>query len=604
MTSNTTSIRIQIKTLIKLKTNYLFFILLLLVSCREVNEPWQMAPSPLVTRWAADVGPGNAWQEYPRPQMVRNEWQNLNGLWDFAILPGDSAPLGFSRKILVPFPVESALSGIGEKVGTGNRAWYHRNFRISPYWKGRRILLHFEASDWETKVWLNGAFAGEHRGGYDPFTLDITQHVKPGVKNEILVSVWDPTNDGYQPRGKQVNEPKGIFYTPATGIWQTVWLEHVSDSYIQDLKIVTDIDSVWIRILPEIINPLASDLVQLDIGDSVVASGNPGQWIILHIRDARLWQPDDPFLYSIRIRLFRGDGMLDEITTYAGLREISLGKDEKGFMRMFLNRKPVFQNGPLDQGFWPDGIYTPPTEEAMRYDLEMTRAMGFNMLRKHVKVENRRFYYWCDKMGLLVWQDMPSSRGYVPPGDPDLVRPEAERVQFELELTRMILHLINHPSIVVWVPFNEGWGQYETDMVVELIQSLDSTRLVNNASGWQDRGAGDIFDIHHYPEPRMPDLGDNRASVLGEFGGLGFFTEGHTWQKENWGYQKITDKDSLLMRFTEFYDSVKVFRDRGMSAAVYTQITDVETECNGLMTYDRAVLKMDTAAVRRILWFE
>lgn len=535
--------------------------------------------------------------------MVRHDWLNLNGLWDFTITPKDSMPAQFSQKILVPFPVESALSGIGHKAGTGNQVWYKREFRISPYWKGRRILLHFEASDWETKAWLNGHPVGEHRGGYDPFTFDITEQVRPGAKNEILVSVWDPTNDGYQPRGKQVNDPKGIFYTSTTGIWQTVWIEPVSDPYITDLKIVTDIDSSSIRVLPDIVGYLASDIVHLDIGDSVRVSGHPGEWIMLSIKDARLWQPDDPFLYTIRMQVSRYDRIVDEITTYAGLRKVTLGKDEMGSTRIFLNNEPLFQNGPLDQGFWPDGIYTPPTEEAMKYDLQMIKAMGFNMLRKHVKVENRRFYYWCDKMGMLVWQDMPSSRGYVPPGDPDLIRPEVERTQFELELTRMIMHLINHPSIIMWVPFNEGWGQYETDMVVDLIQALDSTRLVNNASGWQDRGVGDIFDIHHYPEPRMPAPEENRASVLGEFGGLGFYAEDHAWQKENWGYQQITDRDSLRIRFAEFYDSVKVFKDRGMSAAVYTQITDVETECNGLMTYDRAVVKMDTAVVKGIVRF-
>ncbi|MDD5694248.1 MAG: glycoside hydrolase family 2 TIM barrel-domain containing protein [Bacteroidales bacterium] len=586
-----------------MKTKYLFFTLLLLVSCREAPSPWQMAPSPLKTRWAADVTPENAWQEYPRPQMVRHEWQNLNGLWDFAITPKDSIPAQFSQKILVPFPVESALSGIGQKVGTGNQVWYKREFRISPYWKGRRILLHFEASDWETKAWLNGHPVGEHRGGYDPFTFDITEHVRPGVKNEILVAVGDPTNDGYQPRGKQVNDPKGIFYTSTTGIWQTVWIEPVSDPYFTELQIVTDIDSSRIRILPDITGSLPSDIIHLDIGDSVRVSGNPGKWIEVSIKDARLWQPDDPFLYTIGLQVSREDRIMDEIITYAGLRKVTLGKDEQGFTRIFLNHEPLFQNGPLDQGFWPDGIYTPPTEEAMKYDLQMTRAMGFNMLRKHVKVENRRFYYWCDQLGMLVWQDMPSSRGYVPPGDSDLIRPEAERTQFELELTRMIMHLINHPSIIMWVPFNEGWGQYETDRVVELIQSLDSTRLVNNASGWQDRGVGDIFDIHHYPEPRMPALEENRASVLGEFGGLGFYVEDHSWQKENWGYQQITDRDSLRIRFAEFYDSVKVFKERGMSAAVYTQTTDVETECNGLMTYDRAVVKMDTAVVKGIMRF-
>jgi beta-galactosidase/beta-glucuronidase len=400
-----------------------------------------------------------------------------------------------------------------------------------------------------------------------------------------------------------VNDPEGIFYTPTTGIWQTVWLEPLNESYIEDFRIETDMDSSQVRIRVEVVNPQPGDHINVEFADSISFNGKPGEWIIHTVENARLWHPDDPFLYPVELRLVRNSRAVDFIKTYTGFRKIAFGQDEQGITRLFLNNEPLFMSGPLDQGFWPDGIYTPPTDEAMRYDLEVLKAMGYNMLRKHVKVENRRFYTWCDKLGLLVWQDMPSTSGYVPPGEGDLERPEAERTQFELELTRMIMHLVNHPAIVMWMPFNEGWGQYETDMVVELIKSIDSTRLVNNASGWQDRGVGDVFDIHHYPEPRMPALEPERASVLGEFGGLGYFVEGHTWQKENWGYQKITDPQQLVERFSEFYDSVRVFRDRGMSAAVYTQTTDVETECNGLMTYDREVIKMDTAVIKRMVRF-
>lgn len=581
-----------------------FLILALLVSCKEKTPAWQMASTPLKTRWADKVSPDNAWQEYPRPQMVRTEWLNLNGMWDFAIAPPDDTPESFSQKILVPFPVESALSGIGQRVGPDEQLWYKRQFRLSPYWKGKRILLHIEAADWETRVWVNDSLVGEHRGGYDPFTFDISSFTRVEGKNTLRISVWDPTDTGYQTRGKQVSDPKGIFYTPTTGIWQTVWLEPVNDTYIEDLRIVPDPDSSGFRIMVNVVRSSETDLIRASIGDSIFARGKPGEWIIVRIPYPRPWTPDDPWLYDIHLWLNRGSRTIDETWTYTGLRKIALDRDVMGHTRLFLNNEPLFQSGPLDQGFWPDGIYTPPSDEAMRYDLEMTKAMGFNMLRKHVKVENRRFYHWCDRLGILVWQDMPSTSGYVAPGEYDLERPEEERTQFELELTRMIMHLVNHPSIVMWVPFNEGWGQYETDLVVELIQSLDPTRLVNNASGWQDRGVGDIFDIHHYPEPRMPALEPFRASVLGEFGGLGFYVEGHTWQKENWGYQKITDQQQLLDRFAEFYDSVRVFRDRGMSAAVYTQITDVETECNGLMTYDREVIKLDTTVLRRIVRFE
>jgi hypothetical protein len=435
-----------------------FLILVFIFACQEKKSSWQMASTPLKTRWAVDVSPENAWPEYPRPQMERTEWMNLNGLWDFAITPKGTEPTSFTQQILVPYPVESALSGIGE------------------------LIL-------------------------------------PGAKNTIRVSVWDPTSDSYQPRGKQVNEPEGIFYTPATGIWQSVWLEPLNETYIEDFRIETDLDSSQIRILVDVVNPMPDDRIHVSVGDSIHSYGNSGEWIILAIQDARLWQPADPFLYPIKLRVVRNDKAVDYIETYSGFRKISLGQDEKCITRLFLNNEPVFQSGPLDQGFWPDGIYTPPTDEAMRYDLEILKAMGFNMLRKHVKVENQRFYTWCDRLGMLVWQD---------------------------------------------------------------------------------RGVGDVFDIHHYPEPRMPALEPGRASVLGEFGGLGYYVEGHTWQKENWGYQKITDQLLLSDRFSEFYDSVRVFRDHGMSAAVYTQITDVETECNGLMTYDREVIKIDTVILKHI----
>ncbi len=531
--------------------------------------------------------------------MVRKEWINLNGLWDYAILAKDSTAVNFQGKILVPFPVESALSGVMKKVGKENRVWYKREIEISAKWKNSRTLLHFEAVDWQTNVLIDGKDIGWHKGGYDPFTFDITNFVLDGKKHDLEVIVWDPTDDGFQPRGKQVNDPGGIFYTSTTGIWQTVWMEPVPESYISDFSINTNSDKSEVEINPKFENSNSNDSVQLTIStdEREIINRKFGykDAINLIIPNPVLWSPDHPFLYDLKIQLIRNNKVLDEVKSYFGMRKISIQKDENGFNRLALNNEILFQNGPLDQGFWPDGIYTPPTDEAMRYDIEMTKKMGFNMLRKHVKVENRRFYYWCDKVGILVWQDMPSANGYVSPGSKDLNPTQEHKDQFELELTRMIQTHYNHPSIVMWVPFNEGWGQYDTKRIVDLIYSQDSSRLVDNATGWEDRNCGDVIDIHHYPEPRCPEPEVNRASVLGEFGGLGFYVEGHTWQKENWGYEKMQNLDELLVKYEDFYREIFRLRDKnGLAACVYTQTTDVETETNGLMTYDRDRVKMGT----------
>ncbi|MBU2650088.1 MAG: beta-galactosidase [Bacteroidetes bacterium] len=592
-----------------MKTRIISFLFLLiplfcLDSCKE-SYVYAPAPMPLQTRWAQDVTPGNAWPDYPRPQMERAEWLNLNGLWDFEISKKDDEETLFTRRILVPYPVESGLSGIGQMVGADSIVWYKRTVRIPSSWKNKDILLHFEASDWYTRVWVNGKPVGEHKGGYDPFSFNITHEVIPGKKCEILVSVWDPSNDGPQPRGKQVKEPKGIFYTPTSGIWQTVWMEPVDQTHLEDFRVITDIDRALVRINPII----AGDTEGLEVEATISGAGrdtihemiSASGWSEIPVPDPHLWNPDDPFLYGLNLKLIRNGEILDEVHSYFGMRKISLGKDDKGFTRLMLNNEFVFQNGPLDQGFWPDGIYTPPTDEAMVYDLQAVKDMGFNMLRKHVKVENRRFYNWCDKMGILVWQDMPSTSGYVPPGKPDLDRPSEETQQFEQELVQMIKTKFNHPSIIMWVPFNEGWGQYNTAGIVDLVRSVDSTRLVNNTSGWQDRGVGDVIDLHHYPDPICPELEENRANVLGEFGGLGLYVEGHTWQEENWGYKKMGTKEDLLEQYRDFYDRIREMKDAcGLSASIYTQITDVETETNGLMTYDRKVDKIGRSGLRKI----
>ena len=572
------------------------------VSCTRNNEiNWKIPENPLLTVWASDVDPLKPWLQYPRPDMVRNAWINLNGLWEYAITSKDNKPETWDGTILVPFPVESALSGVKKRVSENENLWYKRSFKIPRVWNKKNIILNFEACDWETTVWVDGNLAGKHRGGYDPFSFDITEILADQKDHELLVCVWDPTDKGYQPRGKQVAEPRGIWYTPTTGIWQTIWLEPVNKSYISSFRIITDPDKGTVTLKAEIINDDGNSLVAIikKEGKNIAeANGPAGSDLTLQIDNPVLWSPDNPFLYDITMELKKGNKTIDKVESYTGIRKIALGKTSDGFNRMLLNNEFIFQNGPLDQGFWPDGIYTPPTEKAMVYDLEKTKEMGFNMLRKHVKVENRLFYYWCDKMGILVWQDMPSGDKYIAGADPDIEKSAEATEQFEYELKRMIETKYNHPSIIMWVPFNEGWGQFETGRITQLIKDYDPTRLVNSASGWTDRGTGDVNDIHKYPEPATPPAEENRAIVLGEFGGLGLGLAGHTWENKNWGYRNMKDTMELLTKYEIFYDMVHSFvKDDGLSAAIYTQTTDVETETNGLMTYDRKINKMGVTNV-------
>jgi hypothetical protein len=587
----------------------LLFVLLL--SGMPVRADWQPAKGPLMTRWAKDVRPDKVHPEYPRPQMVRKDWLKLNGLWDYAIQPRKEArPEKFDGQLLVPFPVESALSGVMKHVSPEQRLWYRRTFDVPKEWAGKRCLLHFGAVDWETVVWVNGKNVGEHRGGYDPFTFDITDALKKDGEQELVVAVWDPTDQDPQPRGKQVRRPESIWYTPTTGIWQTVWLEPVAESHIRSLKIVPDIDSETVRVTVEGAGRAGAE-VRLQIDSAVIAgtgkpaildpaikaSGKAGEEISLEIPHAgrRLWSPDRPWLYGLQVELLSEGKVVDSVNSYFGMRKISLGKDDKGVTRILLNNKPLFQYGPLDQGFWPDGLYTAPTDEALRYDLEMTKKLGFNMVRKHVKVEPARWYYHCDKLGLLVWQDMPSGDASVAPGKGEIKRSKESAENFERELKAMIATLRNHPCIVLWVPFNEGWGQYDTKRIADLVKKEDPTRLVTCTSGWNDvADAGDVHDIHVYPGPGAPKPEAKRAIVLGEFGGLGLPLSGHTWQAEkNWGYRSFNTQKELTAAYLQLAVNLRMLIARGLSAAVYTQTTDVEVEVNGLLTYDRAVVKMD-----------
>ena len=575
-----------------------------------------------MTRWAKDVSPDSVHPEYPRPQMVREDWKSLNGLWDYAIRPRkEERPEKFEGEILVPFPAESALSGVGKRIGAENRLWYSRKFKLPRDNGDKRWLLHFGAADWEATVWVNGQNVGEHRGGYDPFTFDITDALTSqgdGEEHEITVGVFDPTDAGKQPRGKQVANPHGIWYTPTTGIWQSVWLEPVpKTAYIESLKIVPDIDAGKARLTVNCSGNLEGLAVKVIVRDggrevaignreSKVQYGSPGKPIELSIADAKLWSPDQPFLYALEVSLTDDrrrseQKVVDHVGSYFGMRKIALAKDEQGVNRLMLNGKPLFQYGLLDQGFWPDGLYTAPTDEALRYDIEMTKRLGFNMARKHVKVEPARWYYHCDQLGLLVWQDMPSGDKSIGPRSADIQRTPESAAQFETELLEIISALENHPCIVMWVPFNEGWGQFDTARIAKLIKERDPSRLVNSASGWTDRGVGDVHDMHNYPAPNMPPVEENRAVVLGEFGGLGLPLKGHTWQNEkNWGYGKAFDtRENLTDAYLNLMTQLRPLIGRGLAAAVYTQTTDVEIEVNGLLTYDRAVIKMDEAEIRR-----
>jgi beta-galactosidase/beta-glucuronidase len=559
------------------------------------GQAWKPAEAPLVTKWAKDVSPRNAHREYPRPQMVRQSWKNLNGLWEYAIRPKDELrPMDFDGHILVPFPVESALSGAMKTVGEGNRLWYRRAFEVPSKWKQKQVLLHFGAVDWEATVWVNGVNVGTHRGGYDPFSYDITLMLRNKGPQEIVLSVWDPTDAGGQPRGKQVRKPHKIWYTPTTGIWQTVWLEPVNSLHIESLRIVPDIDREQVHVTAVCSQATAGLKVEASAKakdlEEATAIGKPGKGISIVIDDPKLWSPDSPFLYDLTVTLKDRKGrVLDSVGSYFGMRKVSIGPDKAGIVRILLNNEPLFQYGPLDQGFWPDGLYTAPTDEALRYDVEAIKQIGCNMMRKHVKIEPQRLYYWCDKLGLLVWQDMPNAEN----------ESGADKGQFSRELQRMIDTHRNHPSIIMWVPFNEGWGQHDTERLAGWIRAYDATRLVNNASGWEDKGVGDVHDNHKYPGPEAPKNEPDRAAVLGEFGGLGLPVQGHTWQQEkkNWGYKGFKTPQELTEAYLALLDKLRPLIKNGLSAAVYTQTTDVETEVNGFMTYDRAMIKADAEKI-------
>ncbi|PHN05689.1 glycoside hydrolase family 2 protein [Flavilitoribacter nigricans] len=569
------------------------------------------------SKWTDDVDPENVWNVYPRPQLRRDNWTNLNGTWEYAIREtSDGAPSKYDGDILVPFAVESSLSGVKKLVGEDNYLWYRTTFNGQSVAANERLQLHFGAVDWETTVYVNGQIVGGHKGGYTPFNFDITPFLKQRGRQELVVRVWDPTDGGTQARGKQVRDPRGIWYTPVTGIWQTVWLEKTPADHLRRVKITPDIDQGKIRMELQTSSLSTATTASISIrqGTQEVArseidlpAGSRGSGLEIAVPNPRLWSPEDPFLYDVTVELrAAGQNQSDKVQSYFGMRKISLGQGPNGYTRIMLNNQPVFQFGLLDQGWWPDGLYTAPTEEALMYDVEMTKAFGFNLLRKHVKVEPASYYYNCDKMGMLIWQDMPNGNYFrdlrVAPGQRnDAVRPLASALQFETELQEMIDHFYAFPSIITWVPFNEGWGQYDTERIAEWVKNYDPSRLCIAPSGWEDRGVGDIIDVHLYPGPGMEAPEPGRASVLGEFGGLGYPVQDHMWwDKRNWGYLTFQDQETLEDRFTTLMQDLVGLKSQGLSGAIYTQTTDVEGEVNGMMTYDREVIKIDPAVTRKL----
>ena len=580
-----------------------FLIVFIFFNQIQAQTPsWHPAEGPLTTAWTNKVTPENVHPDYPRPQMTRRDWQNLNGLWDYAITPIlHDKPDDWEGKILVPFPVESDLSGVKKAVQPDQLLWYQRSFTLPAKWNNQRILLHFGAVDWKTNVWVNGKKIGSHQGGYDAFTFDITSALKKSGNQNLLISVWDPSDSGFQPVGKQSLHPRGIWYTATTGIWQTVWLEPTPEIAIEQIKMTPQIDSKSLLLKVNTNDNLATYSIKataFDEGKSIaIVTGKLNKELMLHLNNLKLWSPDQPFLYDLTVALYKNGNKVDEVKSYFGMRKISMEKDEHGINRLFLNNKPLFQFGPLDQGFWPDGIYTAPTDDALKYDIQETKNWGFNMIRKHVKVEPQRWYYWCDKLGMLVWQDMPSGDKHIEGNEPDINRVAQSAYNYKNEVTQMIDEHYNHPCIVTWVPFNEGWGQFQTAEIEKLIKQEDPTRLVNATTGWADRNVGDMHDMHDYPGPGMFPVENNRASVLGEFGGQALVVQGHLWLKDfskaPTHFKTSQSESALHEKYDAMIDSLIILKKKGLAAAVYTQTTDVEIEVNGIMTYDRKIMKFD-----------
>ncbi|HWV74169.1 MAG TPA: glycoside hydrolase family 2 TIM barrel-domain containing protein [Pseudosphingobacterium sp.] len=588
-------------------TNYQNFILLLFFFANTYPLAAQVAQLP--TPWTEVARQAEIpLAEYPRPQLQREAWLCLNGKWDY--LGGKDAPDAFqpqkpavfdkvTEKILVPYCPESFLSGIQRKQEIN--MWYRRTFEIPTTWKNKQIILHFGAVDHDATIFVNGQKVGDHAGGYDAFSLNVTPFLRTG-KNMLIVAAKD-LNDGKTPSGK--NGPRGD-YTFSSGIWQTVWLEPVNKHFIQRVRLLPELDNGRLKVLVESNGAKKVSATAYD-GEQLVAEtdGVSGSYFYLPIKNPKLWSPDSPFLYDLKLSLYDEDGGIsDEVTSYFAMRDIKLGKIN-GVVRPLLNGKFVMQLGLLDQGYWPDGILTAPTEDALKSDIEYTKKAGYNLIRKHMKTEPQRFYYWTDKLGLLVWQDMPAI--WYPNEDTT-----AYRGMFRKELKSIMDDHYNSPSIIAWVPFNENWGAFDVKNITDWVKQYDPSRLVNGNSGFNnnpsyqkaygDPGNGDFVDTHIYVGPYGASVPDStRAASLGEFGGVGLYTRGHMWPVENNAYAYEPTQTALTDRYILLLDQVnQLMKYKGLSVAIYTQTTDVEHEVNGVLTYDRKVEKMQLKRIKEI----
>ena len=580
----------------------------------------------LKTRWADEAMCDLPLKEYPRPQMVRDCWMNLNGMFDFAITDYDENEWcdDYKYQIRVPFAVESCLSGVCKRVDADDMLWYSKKFTLTDDFKGKRVLLHFEAVDWKCKVFVNKQEVGEHIGGYNPFCFDITDKLTDG-ENTLTVRVWDPTDASWQNRGKQASESHGFWYTSTSGIWQTVWLEGVNEDYISSYRLTPDIDEGVLKIATDVKGEGALRIKVFD-GDKLVNEAEITADDKVAVPDAKLWSPEDPFLYDFVLELVKDGKAVDSVKGYFGMRKFSIGEHE-GYARLFLNNKPYFQKGLLDQGYWSDGGMTPPTEEAMIYDIQKMKDLGFNMLRKHIKVESHRWYYLCDKIGMLVWQDMvsggkalnlfhagvlPNIHGTLNPfiyltkkdnAYKTFNRDKIEwRVQFEEEYEEMIDNLYNFTSICCWVPFNEGWGQFDAKRIGDWTKQKDPSRFCDHASGWYDQKGADFRSMHKYILPVILPKYDGRPIVLSEYGGYSHNIEGHVWNfSKSFGYQMYNSKDALTKAYRNLHEKQIIPNiKKGLSATVYTQVSDVEFEVNGMLSYDRELVKLHEDVVREL----
>ncbi|MET9275148.1 LamG-like jellyroll fold domain-containing protein [Kribbella sp. NPDC003557] len=578
-----------------------------LVPTAQAAPEWQAGVPPLTTPWTDDVSPTNALPEYPRPQLTRPEWRNLNGLWEWsAAAPDEQPPFGrtLAEKVLVPYPIESALSGLQKHE---DRMWYRRTFQVPDNWKGRRLLLHFGAVDYDAKVWVNGRQVATHRGGYDGFDVDVTDALHAKGPQELIVWAEDLTDETYQPIGKQREVgDRGIFYQGSSGIWRTVWMEPVNAASIGRLQLTPDLPNQTLKVTADTSTGPANLDVEVTAYDGRRqvgrATGKANAELRVPIPNPKTWSPSTPFLYDLKVKLFDRGRLVDQVGSYAGMRSVGLQKGADGKLRMALNGKILFNLSTLDQGFWPDGLNTAPTDAALRFDLEQHKRLGFNTVRKHIKVEPDRWYYWADKLGLMVWQDMPASKTDA--------MPEPWRTQWKSELQQLIEEHKSFTSITVWVPFNEGWGEWdrvETGQIADSVKAQDPSRLVNAHSGVNccnshgDSGRGDLLDYHAYLGPATTAPTGDRAAVDGEHGGFGLKVPGHMWFGDGSAYEMEPDSATLTRRYVENQtDVLRSAAQCGISGSVYTQITDVEGELNGFFTYDRRVPKMDFAQVRKV----